>query len=93
MLVVGAGFVFGGLARAKADDVDAADPADPRPWDPAIETSGERYDLLAKISWGVGGAAIVGGAVLFVLGRNAEHVRVSVSPTRAGAHVGWTATR
>jgi len=80
-LIVATGFVFGALAKAKSDDITNADPANAQPWDPSIETDGKRYDLLAKISWGVGGAAIVGGVVLFVLGKSSEHVQVSVAPT------------
>jgi len=90
VLLLATGFAFGMLAKAKADDVtNGGDLQNPPPFDPSVENSGKRYDLFAKISWGVGGAAIVGGAVFYMLGRSAEQPRVSAVPQRGGAVFAW----
>jgi len=90
--LVGTGFVFGMLAKGKATDVtNGGDPQNPPEFDKSLEDSGKRFDLLAKISWGVGGAAVVGGVVLFVMGRSAsDEPHVSVAPTHGGTIVGWS---
>ena len=92
VLLVATGFVFGAMAKSAADDVtNGGDPANPPLFDPDVQARGERYDLLATISWAVGGAAIVGGVVLYVLGRRAAASTASVTPTAGGAVVGWSA--
>jgi hypothetical protein len=86
LLIVGTGFVFGALAKSKADEVTRmANPDDPPEFDGELNTKGERYDLIAKISWGLGGAAVIGGVVLYVMGNSAKETRVSVTPTNGGA--------
>ena len=86
VLLVGTGFVFGAIAKRKADKVTMnGNPLDPPEFDESLESSGQRFDLLAKLSWGVGGAAVIGGAVLYVLGNRAKETRVSVAPTPGGA--------
>jgi hypothetical protein len=84
-LLVGTGVACGLIARSRASTAESGDGT--QPWDPSIESSGKRFDMLAKITWGVGGAAIVAGGVLFMLGKSSEHVRVSVTPD--GGLVGW----
>jgi tetratricopeptide (TPR) repeat protein len=86
LLVAGTGVAFGLIAKSKESKVEGGDGT--QMWDPSIETSGKRFDMLAKVSWGIGGAAIVGGTVLFVMGKSSEHVRVSAAPS-GGALVGW----
>lgn len=93
VLFVATGFVFGALAKAKSDEITNADPDNPQMWSPAIETDGQRYDLLAKISWGVGGAAIIGGVVLYVMGKSSENVQVSVTPAKGDGAVVGLSTR
>lgn len=92
VLIAGTGFVFGALAQGKANQISNADPDMPMMWDPSIEESGKRFDLLAKIAWGVGGAAVIGGVVLYVMGMNTEGAQVTAMPTRDGAIVGFTTT-
>ncbi|CAN5896052.1 hypothetical protein BH11MYX2_BH11MYX2_11300 [soil metagenome] len=61
------GVFFGLKAKSKADD--AENPSGTAPmWDPSIQSVGKRDNKIAIASFAVGGAAIVGGAVLFVLG-------------------------
>jgi len=54
---------------------------------------GKRDNILEGVSFAVGGAAVVGGIVMYVLGRGdtREHP-VAVAPTRNGAMVtaGWS---
>ncbi|HEY5922352.1 MAG TPA: tetratricopeptide repeat protein [Kofleriaceae bacterium] len=88
--IVGTGFVFGVIAKGKADDVTAGgNPNDPPEFDGSLDDSGKRFDLFAKISWGVGGAAIVGGVVLYMMGRSASTSEVAITPTNGGAVFAW----
>jgi tetratricopeptide (TPR) repeat protein len=85
-LLVGTGVAFGVMAKGKSDDVSSGgDPQSPTEFDKSLEDSGKRFDLMAKISWGVGGAAIVGGVVLYLLGNGERDVQVGVTPTQGGA--------
>lgn len=91
VVLVGTGIVFGVMAKSRSDAVtNGGDVANPQPFDPSLERAGKRYELLAIIAWSVGGAAVVGGGVLYVMGRNAERTRVSATPVRGGALIGWT---
>jgi tetratricopeptide (TPR) repeat protein len=86
VVAVATGFYFGHLASADADQVHNGTGV----WDPGVESAGKRDDLIAKVLWGVGGAAIVGGTVMYVLGRGGEEApRVGVVPTRGGASLVW----
>jgi tetratricopeptide (TPR) repeat protein len=60
------GVVFGLKARGKADDAENPG-SGMTTWDPDIQSAGRRDNKIAIASFAVGGAAIVGGAVLFVL--------------------------
>src|SRR5262249_35883962 len=90
--IVGTGFAFGLVARSKANDVtNTGDPQNPPEFDKSVEDSGKRFDLFAKISWGVGGAAVLTGAVLYVLGRKSTaEARVGLLPTSGGGLVTWS---
>ncbi len=83
---IATGFVFGHLASADADQADKGHGT----WDPSVERAGKRDDVIAKVLWGVGGAAIVGGAVTYVVdGRGAETPQVSIGLSRGGASLVW----
>lgn len=51
----------------------------------AIDAEGERAERRAQISYAVSGAAVIGGVVLYVLGRSSERSTVAVIPTADGA--------
>jgi len=90
---IGAGVVFGLKAKSKSDEINGGNAANPQPFDPAVEDDGKRYDLLAKIALGAGGALVVTGVVVYIIGKSAEHTRVSVVPTDGGAMFGVALTR
>ena len=51
-----------------------------------LNKKGDHAQLLARISWGVGGAALVGGLVLYLLAPSAtEHSAVTIVPSQGGA--------
>lgn len=86
------GTVFAFRAQSIEDDVMQL----PR-WDPDLHDRGERADLLAKVLFGVGGAAVIGGGVLVWLGyRRSESPSASTSlrvvPTTQGASLSWSGT-
>ena len=86
VLAVGTGFVFGHLAATHSDQARNGTGV----WDPTIEQAGKRNELIAVILWGVGGAAIVGGTVMYMLGRSQdEPPRVSIVPAHDGASLVW----
>jgi hypothetical protein len=91
--IVGTGFGFGLVARNKATDItNGGDPQNPPEFDASKEKTGKRFDLLAKVSWSVGGAAVIGGVVLYMMGRSASasESQVSITPSGDGAVVGWS---
>jgi len=52
----------------------------------ALDDKGDRAQLRARIAWGVGGAALVGGVVLYLLAPSArEHTSVTIAPSQGGA--------
>ena len=62
------------------------------PWTQAREDADNRLaddghtaQTRARIGWGVGGAALIGGVVLYVLGRSAESANVAIVPSTSGA--------
>ena len=86
---LGGGFVLGALARSRANEVETGgDRTNPVPFDRSLEDSGKRFDLLAKIAWGAGGAAIIGGVVLMATGKRAD-ARIGVVPQSGGAVLVW----
>jgi tetratricopeptide (TPR) repeat protein len=85
VLAVVTGFYFGHLASADADQVKHGSGT----WDPSVESAGKRDDLIAKVLWGVGGAAIVGGTVLYLLGERGEAPHVAIVPASGGGSVVW----
>lgn len=90
-VLVGTGFVFGALARSRAADVTNGGNAEMPPvFDSKLEDSGRRFDTLAKVSWGVGVAAIAGGVVLYMMGKRNSEPRVALVPHAHGALVVWT---
>ncbi len=87
---VGIGVFFGMRARAATSDAEAI-PMD-APWMPGIQERGEKAEKNAKIFLVVGGAALVTGGVLYVLGakKSKESSSVSFVPTTDGASIAWT---
>jgi tetratricopeptide (TPR) repeat protein len=80
------GVVFGLRARSQSRELNNSDV-----WDPSLDASAKRSDRNAKILLGVGGAAIVGGAVLYYLGYRAESSsQVAIIPSTDGAAVAWS---
>jgi tetratricopeptide (TPR) repeat protein len=60
-------------------------------WDPGIQSSGNRDALLGKVFLGAGGAALVAGAVMFVLGGSSTDApQVTLVPRAGGGIVGWS---
>ncbi len=84
---LGTGVFFGLRARSQSKDLNNSDE-----WDPTLDASARRADRNAKILHGVGGAAVIGGAVLFYLGyrAGAESSQVAVSPSADGATLAWS---
>ncbi len=83
---IATGVFFGLRARSQSKDLNAADE-----WDPSLESSAKRADRNAKILLGVGGAALIGGGVLFYLGVRAEQSsQVAIIPSTDGATVAWS---
>ncbi|MGE0868358.1 MAG: tol-pal system YbgF family protein [Kofleriaceae bacterium] len=87
-VAVGAGIYFGFAARSKSKDLNSSSV-----WDPALQRDAKAADRNAKITFAVGGAALIGGAVLYYLGHRARHERSSIAliPTIDGASVVWSA--
>jgi serine/threonine-protein kinase len=82
---VGVGIYFGVHARSLEDKVTAA----PR-FDPSDDSAGRTAHTLQFVMYGIGAAAIAGGAVLYYLGLGSRH-RVALlpglAPRAAGAMV------
>jgi tetratricopeptide (TPR) repeat protein len=69
------------LATACSDGCD---------WTPELEAkdrAGDRANTLSAVSWIAGGAAVAGGVVLYVMGRNRPIEHVQITPTSGGAAV------
>jgi tetratricopeptide (TPR) repeat protein len=77
------GVVLGVAAHGKANDVTNGS----GPWDPSLETSGERDQRYSRICFAVGAAGVIAGGVLWFLGHNeageALHT-VAVAPLSEG---------
>jgi hypothetical protein len=91
LALVGIGIAFGVGAKQAGDDLTRLDEQNDV-FDPAKETAGKRDQGLAVVCVGLGAAAIVTGAVLYILGarRAAESPKAfvispSVAPDSAGA--------
>jgi tetratricopeptide (TPR) repeat protein len=83
------GVLFGLHAQTIEHDIQAM-PI----WDPDLNRSGERADLAAKILLVAGGAAVIGGATVIVLGyhdhESAQQTSLRVVPSSQGASVWWS---
>jgi len=87
-ITVALGVVFAVKASHRADDVTHLMGT----WDPALQSEGQRDAHIADALFAIGSAAIVGGAVLYVLGRPSPVEHVSVIPQPGGAAVAWGTT-
>lgn len=85
--LAGAGIVFGMLAKSAGDDLTALDRAG-QPFDPSLEESGKRYQLLEIVFLSAGGAAAVAGLTMFSVGERDRAGRArataAVIPTFTG---------
>lgn len=62
-------------------------------WDPGLEDRGKGAARNARLLLGAGGAAIVGGAIIYLIAPRAElRVNVGVAPRTDGAMVVWAGT-
>ena len=59
-------------------------------WDPTLEERGKSADSKAKLLFGIGGAAVIGGIIIYAVAPRAERSPVGVVPYRDGAMVVWT---
>jgi hypothetical protein len=86
---LGASVFFGLRARSAANDAETAMMGDM--WNPGIQTRGETAARNAKIAAGIGGALVITGGVLYMLGRksSSESSSVSVVPAYDGASLVW----
>ena len=88
------GLALGTVFSAKGSSIesDLAACASGCQWTPereALDNDGKRANTIAAISWLAGGAAVAGGAVLYILGRSKRTERLQVAPavTSSGAAV------
>jgi hypothetical protein len=86
--LVGAGVVAGGLAgyfgqlaKSKADKITEASKMG-LPFDPAVEQSGKSANLTAIVLAGAGGACLVTGAILVILGRTPAPATADAQPAQ-----------
>jgi tetratricopeptide (TPR) repeat protein len=87
MAAFGTGIYFAMKASSRADELSKS-PV----WDQHLYDSGKSADRNSKILLGVGGAAIAGGVVMYILGRKAasDAANVSILPARGGASLVWS---
>jgi tetratricopeptide (TPR) repeat protein len=85
-LILGGGAYFGLRARSIANDIEA------KPvWDPDLDERGRRFERNGMIMMIGGGAMVVAGGVLYVLGRTSgtEHPGLSFVPAHDGGSLVW----
>lgn len=83
---IGLGTVFAIQASGRSDDVrDRGNPEDPPVFDPSDQDSGKRAALVSKISFAAGGALVVTGVVLYMLGKRTTTTTVGIAPTAGGS--------
>ncbi len=89
------GFIFGSLAKSAESDLNALS-TNMGTWTPEQQDrydAGKRNNTIAIVSFVVGGAAIVTGGTLYVLGKmKKSSATVAVNPARGGTTVavGWS---
>jgi hypothetical protein len=77
---IAVGAAFGALAAKAGDDLTKLDQS-MGTFDPAKQSAGKTDQVLEAVFFGVGGAAIVAGVVVYVLGhREAKAARVAAAP-------------
>jgi len=84
VVMIGAGIAFGMKASGLADEVAEQ-------YDPDKVDEGESAESTAIILYVAGGAALVGGTVMYFLGRRAGRERVAVVPSVSQDQVALTA--
>ncbi|HJZ88756.1 MAG TPA: hypothetical protein VKN99_26475 [Polyangia bacterium] len=93
--LMGTAVYFGAQASSDADEVTRLFQMHGT-WTPhyqQVESDGQTADLIQKVLYGVGGAAVVGGAILYYLGVRAESApdaQVSFSPLPGGGAMVWS---
>jgi tetratricopeptide (TPR) repeat protein len=88
--LVGGGIACAVLAQSASDSLSAANRAH-SPYDPKLDGTFHTDQALAGALLGVGGAALVGGTVLYVLGWREAH-RARVTAALAPGYVGLSAS-
>jgi len=90
LVLVGTGIAFGVLAKRAGDQLTQLD-QQRGVFDPSKESAGRRDQAIEGVCIGVGAAAVVAGAVLYVLGARAGHDRdVTLAPAVATHAAGAT---
>ncbi|MGE0549067.1 MAG: tol-pal system YbgF family protein [Kofleriaceae bacterium] len=89
---VGAAGVIGSVVFALKARSIARDVEDGPAWDPKLDDRGKSAATNAKILGAVGGALVVGGTVLYILGRRtaAEQPPIAIVPTQDSASLVWS---
>ncbi|MEZ4402053.1 MAG: hypothetical protein R3B06_18650 [Kofleriaceae bacterium] len=88
VVALGVGGYFARAASARADELDACQPCTPAQWQP-IDRDGRAAQRDARIALALGGAGVVTGVVLYVLGARAATAEppVTLAPTAGGVAV------
>lgn len=85
-VVVGGGVYFGIQAQSYADDVTVGSGT----WDQSLEDSGKSANTNAKLMFGLGGAALAVGVIVFTTAPKSKRRQVGLLPTNGGAFVVWS---
>jgi tetratricopeptide (TPR) repeat protein len=86
-LVMAGGVIFGLEAKAAADDVSSGG----GPWDPGVEDSGKSADGKAKLLFGIGGASVAIGLIIYATApKTARTPGVGIVPQSGGAIFTWS---
>ncbi len=90
--LVGVGIVFGLQASSASDEINQLI-ARGGMWTDhyrQVDADGQSAATTANVMFALGGAAIVGGAVLYYLGLRDEGTQVSVAPVQGGVAMVWS---
>ncbi len=93
---IGVGVAFGAMVSSTASELEACTPSCPEDLRDDFDR-GQRNATIANVAWIVGGVAVAGGVVLWVVsprrsaGPASAGVRASVGPTTSGARLDFRA--
>jgi hypothetical protein len=83
-----AGVVFNLKANNLANDLEAANGSSTTLYSRSTESSRSSYATLTWVAYGTGAACVVGGAVLYLLGRSQEPPQVAFAPAVGVGEIG-----